>query len=98
MCEFVNNNICTLTNNVCPYMSFCNRLHCWKPSPYMPKNCKIKKNAEIPKGYYKVCYVKRNKLYVSIDGYVEIFDNPFNEAPAYVKVIKKKNGEKVIKK
>lgn len=79
-------------------MSFCNRLHCWKPSPYMPKDCKIKKNAKIPKGYYKVCYAKRNKLYVSIDGYVEIFDNPFNEVPAYVKIIKKKNGEKVIKK
>ena len=40
----------------------------------------------------------RNRIRQEWEIFNQIFENPFNEVPAYVKVVKKKNGEKVIKK
>ena len=58
----------------------------------MPSNCKVKEQAEIPKGYYKVCFERRGKLYIDIDNNVKIVPNPFDYVPLYVKVTKYKNG------
>lgn len=63
----------------------------------MPENCKVKENRNIPKGYYKVCFEKRGNLYVSIDDKIQIFSNPFDHVPSFVKIFKFKNGNFKIK-
>ena len=64
----------------------------------MPINCKVKDKAEIPEGYYKVCFEKRGSLYIDMNGHVEIIPNPFDDVPLYVKATKLKNGTWKIRK
>lgn len=59
----------------------------------MPTNCKVKKQQEIPEGYYRVCFEKRGNLYVDYNGHVEVILNPFDNVPLFVKAIKMKNGK-----
>ena len=59
----------------------------------MPMNCKVKQQAEIPEGYYKVCFEKRGNLYIDFNGHIEIISNPFDIVPLYVKATKLKNGK-----
>lgn len=99
MCKYIKEkNICSITQNNCPYMYFCTKKNEWRELNNMPSNCKIKNNADIPDGYYKVCFEKRNNLYVDINGHIEIIQNPFNDVPLYVKAIKLKNGKWRLKK
>ena len=98
MCEYVNNNICKILNNNCPYMYFCNKDNIWKANKYMPKNCKIKEKLDIPEGYYKVCFEKRGNLYIDYNGHIEIIPNPFDNTPLYVKLTKLKNGKWKLKR
>ena len=95
MCNYVNltNGQCQITKSTCPYVYFCNRLQTYKVLSSMPSDCKIKEKLEIPKGYYKVCFERRGKLYVDIDNSVKIIENPYNYVPLYVKVTKYKNGK-----
>lgn len=64
----------------------------------MPNVCKVKQRADIPEGYYKVCFAKRGNLYVNIDGVIRIIPNPFDEVPQFVKATKLKNGAWKVKK
>lgn len=98
MCNLVLENICSITKNICPYMYFCNKTKSWKPLKSMPAICKIKKEQDIPNGYYKVCFERHNNLYINIDGNIQIIPNPFNDVPLYVKAIKLKNGKWRLKK
>lgn len=59
----------------------------------MPTNCKVKKQQEIPEGYYRVCFEKRGNLYIDYNGHIEIIHNPFDSIPLFVKVIKLKSGK-----
>ena len=100
MCEYVNLNKCCLTNDICPYMYLCNRTRIYKPSKYMPENCKVKNRANepIPDGYYRVRQYRNGYLYVDIDGQTYKIKNPFDDIPRYVKVRRLKNGEWRLKK
>lgn len=64
----------------------------------MPENCKVKKKVATPDGYYKVCFEKRGRLYIDMNGHVEIIPNPFDDVPLYVKATKLKNGTWKLKK
>ena len=100
MCEYANveNGQCNVTKQICPYLYFCNKILKYKPNSSMPSDCKIKQNLEVPKGYYKVCFERRGRLYIEVDGFVKIVPNPFDETPIYVKIIKQKNGTIKLKK
>lgn len=100
MCNYVNieEGKCKITKNICPYLYFCNKTKSYKPNASMPSNCKIKKNFEVPNGCYKVCFERKGKLYVSIEGHIEIIPNPFDTVPLYVKATKLKTGKWRLKK
>lgn len=100
MCNYVNIEAgkCKITKNICPYLYFCNKTKSYKPNASMPSNCKIKQNFEVPNGCYKVCFERKGKLYVSIDGHIEIIPNPFDTVPLYVKATKLKTGKWRLKK
>ena len=100
MCNYVNieEGKCKITKHICPYLYFCNKTKSYKPNASMPSNCKIKQNFELPNGCYKVCFERKGKLYVSIDGHIEIIPNPFDTVPLYVKATKLKTGKWRLKK
>lgn len=100
MCGYIisNSNLCRISNQICPYMFFCNKESRWKPMASMPVKCKIKESMEIPQGHYKVCFEKRGNLYVNVDGNIRIIPNPFDYVPQFVKVSRLKNGEWKVKK
>ena len=54
MCEYTNGNLCKVTNSVCPYMMYCEKIQGYKPSRYMPDDCPQKIKAKIPAGYRRV--------------------------------------------
>lgn len=97
MCEYVKQNQCSLTNDICPFVYWCDRLHIWKPSKAMPEICNVKKSHEVPKGYYRVRQERKGYLYVDIDEITYKFKNIFDDVPEYVKVTKTKNGWKLKK-
>lgn len=101
MCNFLEldkKGNCSLLNNQCPYVYFCSQTNVWRPNKYFPTSCKVVEKVERPKGYYKVCFEKKGKLYINVDNYIRIIPNPFSEVPKYVKVYKQKNGEWKIRK
>lgn len=93
MCEYVKQNKCSITNEVCPWMYYCSRHQTWKVSKNMPKECNVKANFEVPKGYYRVREERKGYLYVDIDGCTYKIKNPFDGVPLYVKATKLKSGE-----
>ncbi len=98
MCEYVNGNQCTIQKQNCPFMYYCSKVNAWQPLSSMPKDCNIKENFELPKGYYKVRFERKGKLYVDIDGFTQAIDNPFDDVPPFVKVSKLKNGTYKLRK
>lgn len=92
MCEYVKENICSITNKVCPFVYFCNKRQIWKPVQSFDGNCKVKKEAEVPAGYYRVRQVRKGFLYVDIGNITYKIKNPFEDVPLFVKATKLKNG------
>lgn len=92
MCEYTNGNLCKVTNSVCPYMMYCEKIQGYKPSRYMPDDCPQKIKAEIPAGYRRVIQERKGKLYIEIGEQAVIVPNPFDHVPLYVKATKLKNG------
>lgn len=90
MCEYVNltDKKCRLTNEICPYVYYCERTRSNKPSKNMPVNCKVKIQTEIPKGAYQVAFERKGKLYVNVKNNIVIVDNPFDYVPMFVKMNK----------
>lgn len=97
MCNYLNTKECTITKTTCPYIYYCRQSDSWKPTKFMPKECKVKQNIQIPKGNYKVLFARKNKLYIQVDNEIIILQNPFNETPVYVKLLKTKTGTWKIK-
>lgn len=99
MCDYVDltQGRCRILNDVCPYIYFCTKTNSYKPNKEMPSDCSVKKKTLIPKGAYEVCYESHGSLYVDVNGYVEIVDNPFDYIPVYVNMTKLKNGKWKIK-
>lgn len=92
MCNYLNKNICLITNSNCPFVYYCNKIKNWKILSSMPKKCKIQEKIEIPKGFYKVIMERKGYLYVEINGQTYKILNPFDNVPLYVKATKLKNG------
>lgn len=101
MCEnVILNNRCKITQQICPFMYFCERTQIWRANNYMPKNCKVKEtqnNAVKHKGKYRVINYRKDFLYVEINDVVYKLKNPFDFVPDYVDVLKR-NGVYIIKK
>lgn len=92
MCEYNKLNKCLITNDICPYVFFCNKQNIWKPLKSMPTQCKIKNKLMIPKGYYKVRMERKGYLFIDIDNITIKVKNPFEDIPIFVKASKLKNG------
>ena len=92
MCEYVKDNICTISKEICPFVYFCNKAKTWRPLKSMSGNCKVKLQAEVPKGYYRVRQARKGYLYVDIDNVTHNILNPFDDVPLFVKATKLKNG------
>lgn len=94
MCNYIQDkNKCSILNKQCPYVYFCNKKKEWMGMNNMLMNCKIKVQAEIPDGYYRVCFEKRGNLYVDYNGHIEVIPNPFYNVPLFVNAVKMKNGK-----
>lgn len=93
MCEYVKENKCSITSQICPYIYYCDKIHSYRPSKYMPTDCKIKQKIETPKGYYKVRQERKGFLYIDYGDITIKVKNPFNYIPRYVKVAQEKEGE-----
>ena len=54
------------------------------------------KYADLDKGQcfitYQVCFERRGKLYIDVNGVIEIIQNPYDFTPLYVKMNKLKSG------
>lgn len=97
MCNYVRENQCAITAQICPYVYYCDKICAYKPSSAMPKECKVKQNAEVPKGYYRVRDERKGWLYIDVDNETIKVKNPFDSVPLYVKVSKTKAGIKLRK-
>lgn len=93
MCEYVKENKCGITQEICPYMYYCDKIQSYRASKYMPTECKIKQKIEAPKGYYKVRQERKGFLYIDYKEYTIKVKNPFDHIPPYVKVRQTKEGE-----
>lgn len=98
MCDYRELNQCKITNDVCPWVYWCDKVRAWKELSKTPKECKITEKAELPKGYYRVAFEKRGFLYVRIENGLIKIKNPYDEIPIMVKAYKTKNGEWKIRK
>lgn len=93
MCEYVKENKCSITSQICPYMYYCDKIQSYRASNYMPTNCKVKKNIAIPNGYCRVRQERKGYLYIEYGDFVIKVKNPFDYRPLYVKVEKTESGE-----
>lgn len=93
MCEYVSGNQCRVTQFVCPYMYYCDKIRGFKASSNMPVECKVKEKANIPQGYCKVREERKGWLYIDYDNITIKVKNPFDHTPLYVRVRKMKSGE-----
>lgn len=98
MCSCVQENICSITKERCPWTYYCTKKQVWQPSKNMPNNCKIKLSAETPEGYCRVVQERNGILYVSIQGQTYKIPNPFDDVPLFVKARKLKSGKWALKK
>lgn len=92
MCEHVSGRMCNLTHEECPYTYYCTKSQMWLPSKAMPSICRVKVQAQVPDGYYRVCFERNGNLYVDIDGNISVISNPFDDVPQYVKATLTKSG------
>lgn len=97
MCQYVKVNKCSITEENCPFMYFCNKANDWRPMKSMPKQCKVQDSIELPRGWSKVRMQRKGYLYIDIKGQTIKIQNPFDYIPIMVKISKLKNGEWKIK-
>ena len=48
MCEYVDQNVCRITKDACPWMYLCPQTGTWRANNYMPADCKVKRDVDIP--------------------------------------------------
>ena len=93
MCNYVKENKCLITSQVCPYVYYFDKTRGYKPSSNMPQDCKVKQTAEIPAGYCRVRDVRKDYLYIDYGEITIKVKNPFDYTPLYVRVRRMKSGE-----
>lgn len=97
MCKYAEQNKCKITNDVCPYMYYCEKIKSFKESPSMPKKCKIQQKYETPIGSYKVVSERKGFLYVDLGEETIKVKNVFDSIPLFVKIRKTQSGYKIRK-
>lgn len=101
MCNYVNQNKCSINGKICPFVYFCDRTQTYKFLKSVPKKCglAIAKDEEIPNGATRVIMARNGYIYVDIDGVVtKIPYTAETPAPKYVKLTQGKNGAWKVKK
>lgn len=93
MCEYVDQNVCRITKEACPWMYLCPQTGTWRANNYMPTDCKVKRNVDIPAGYCRVREERKGWLYVDLGEQTIRVKNPFDHTPLYARVRKLKSGE-----
>ena len=59
----------------------------------MPDDCKVKRDAVVPKGYKRVREERKGWLYIDLGEQTIRVKNPFDPTPLYVRVKQLKSGE-----
>ena len=94
MCNYIRDNICSIENNICPFMYWCNKEMRWRPNKRMPDICKVAERYNNANGVYAVVSHYNNWLYIQVDKSTTIKRrNPYNYIPTSVDLCKDKNGE-----
>ena len=88
MCEYVDTNICQITNSVCPWRYLCPDTGKWRDNCY-----KVKRQAAVPDGYCRIKEERKGWLYIDLGSETIRVKNPFDHTPLYVRVKKLKSGE-----
>lgn len=97
-CRYRKDNVCGLSDGVCPWVYFCHKAQLWKCIKNAPEKCQVAIDAEAPVGQYHVREERKGYLYVDIDNCTYKIQNPFDYVPLYVKAYKTKTGWKIKKK
>jgi hypothetical protein len=90
-------NKCKAINSICPFVYYCGKINGYKELERAKSGCKYMNEVEIPDGYKKVEYERHGYLYVNLGDFVLKVENPFDDIPQFVKVIKTKTGYKLKK-
>lgn len=98
MCNYRELNQCKITNEVCPWVYWCNKIATWKELPKTPNVCKVSTTAKLPKGYYEVAFEKNGYLYVRVENQTVKVLNVYENVPIMVKMYKTKNNEWKLRK
>ena len=96
---------CNLADYYCGHCYFCSIINDYKMKDgytdcpyYKNKEKEMQKSSKTPN---KVRFEKRGKLYVELNDELEqvvVVDNPFEDVPNYVKILKRPDGEYYVKK
>ena len=97
MCQYRKENNCTVNNEICPWVYWCDKVNAWKELSKKPKECPIAKNVTQKKGMHKVEFARGKYLYVTIENQTFKLLNPFSYVPNEVKIKKYRGEWKVIK-
>lgn len=97
MCKYAKNGRCSVLDDVCPFMYFCEKRQTWRALTSMPTQCNVAKKRELPKGCYVVKEERKGFLYVDLGESTIKLPNPFDYTPEYVKLSKTKSGYKIKK-
>ena len=85
--DYFNTCICTLNNNICPFMRRCNVEKRWLPLNTMEQchaRMEVNKVDIVENGKYNVLFEKNHQLYVEVDNAIIKVDNPFDVTPTKV--------------
>ena len=100
MCIYADSELgnCKIQGDRCPYTYYCSKTGNFRATKYMPDDCKVKLNAEVPKGYYRVTMAHKGYLYVDLGSMTIKVKSPWEEAPEFVKAYQTKSGEWRVRK
>ena len=98
MCNYVNENKCKITGDICPYMYYCEKIRAFRASSAMPKECKIVVRKDVPKGYSIVRDERNGYLYVDYGEITIKLKNPYSIVPNYVKIRRDGTDFKIVEK
>ena len=93
MCDYVDNIVCQITQYVSSWRYLWPDTGTWRDNKYMPDDCKVKRDAAVPKGYKRVREERKGWLYIDLGEQTIRVKNPFDHTPLYVRVKQLKSGE-----
>lgn len=99
MCEYAKENKCSLTNDCCPYIYWCDKVNAWRELKSKPNVCQIaaRMPKSAPNGYCRVLFSKHGDLYIEQGDHTIMVKNPFDYVPNFVLVEQDDNGGVALK-